>query len=340
MPQRTVSLMRSFLAGLIFLTVCSPAFAQISGEVESIGFNSTYRPDCFVPMIVRIKPQAGMSGLYYIEVRQKDLDSDGATFRRPISITGDENSREQRFAMYFLPTPTGGGLPDPTAGGTLRDLQKELKVFLTDKNGKQIASLPITSTLMNIDPPRSFGAHRGTRLILAICGNGSSPSWSEYQDQQNLLGVLEDVVFVQMAVRDLPENPVAYDAVDAVLWMNVDPAELKRGGDHKFQALDAFVRNGGHLVLCQSPQWQEYLEFGNLLPVTLQGVDSKKDVQPLHKLSGWDGKRIVYDPKNPKAQIPLLPDPWDALPGPFTFARAQAKTNAVVDEWIQWDDAG
>src|SRR5947207_2326924 len=92
MPQRRVNSMRSFLAGLIFLMLCSPAFAQISGEVESIGFNSTYRPDCFCPMIVRIKPQAGMSGLYFIEVKQKDLDSDGATFRRPISITGAENS--------------------------------------------------------------------------------------------------------------------------------------------------------------------------------------------------------------------------------------------------------
>ena len=33
-------------------------------------------------------------------------------------------------------------------------------------------------------------------------------------------------------------------------------------------------------------------------------------------------------------------DPWDAVKGPFTIARAQAKPGAMVDEWVNWDDKG
>ena len=286
--------MRSVLAGLILLLISSAALGQLSGEVESMGFNNAYRPDCFTPMIIRIKPSAGTTGKYFIQVKQLDLQGDEVTFTRAISITGDESIGEQRFSMYFLPQPSG--LPDTQS---LRDLQKELKVFLVDKNGKQVASLPMTSTLLNVDPPRgAWGGHRGRHLILSIAGNGSMPAWSEWQDEQNLLGVMEDAYVVQMAVRDLPENPMAYDAVDAVVWDNVDPADLKRGGDEKFRALDTFVRRGGHLIISQSAQWQQYIEFGDLLPVTLQGIDSKKDLQPLHGLSGWNGRKAVTDVKD------------------------------------------
>jgi len=55
--------MRWFLAGLIFLltsqVASNVASGQITGEVESIGFNNSYRPDCATPMIVRIKAPAG-----------------------------------------------------------------------------------------------------------------------------------------------------------------------------------------------------------------------------------------------------------------------------------------
>src|SRR5581483_2678959 len=107
MPRRRVISMRCFLAGLILLALSHAAFAQLSGEVESIGFNNAYRPDCFTPMIVRIKPVAGAGGLYYIQVKQIDAQGDEATFTRGISITGDESTGPQRFSMYFLPSAGG-----------------------------------------------------------------------------------------------------------------------------------------------------------------------------------------------------------------------------------------
>jgi hypothetical protein len=126
--------------------------------------------------------------------------------------------------------------------------------------------------------------------------------------------------------------------VDAVVWMNVDPAELKRGGDEKFRALETYVRQGGHLVICQSPQWQQYLEFGDLLPVTLVGMDLKKECTPLRDLAKSNGPRSIPDPKNPRLLPVRIEDPWQYLPGPFAIARATAKPNTVVDETVKWDD--
>ena len=45
-----MSLMKFLLAGLITLVMTAGAFAQVKGEVESIGFNSYYRPDCWTPV--------------------------------------------------------------------------------------------------------------------------------------------------------------------------------------------------------------------------------------------------------------------------------------------------
>ena len=40
----------------------------------------------------------------------------------------------------------------------------------------------------------------------------------------------QDVEVVNLRVRDLPENPLGYDPVDAVLWLDGDPADLDAGG--------------------------------------------------------------------------------------------------------------
>ena len=76
--------MRFFLAGIFLLLTPLLALAQFKGEVEAIGFNNVYRPDCWTPMLVRIHPQGGQTGLYKLQVKQKDLDGDLPTFEREI----------------------------------------------------------------------------------------------------------------------------------------------------------------------------------------------------------------------------------------------------------------
>src|SRR6266851_4431425 len=128
--------MRLFLAGL-FLLLMMPAlaFAQAKGEVESLGFANSYRPDCWTPMVVRLHPETNEAGTYLIQVWQHDLDGDRPIYSRQITLNGFDQAHDQRFWMYFLPQPIDRGLADTT----LKDLQHDLQVFLCMTSGKQIA---------------------------------------------------------------------------------------------------------------------------------------------------------------------------------------------------------
>ena len=72
--------MRRLLAGIFLFSLICPiaALAETKGEVEAIGFGSLYRPNCHIPMLVRV--QADKSGTYQIRVVQDDLDADQPLF--------------------------------------------------------------------------------------------------------------------------------------------------------------------------------------------------------------------------------------------------------------------
>ncbi|HTL29702.1 MAG TPA: hypothetical protein VL282_10790, partial [Tepidisphaeraceae bacterium] len=258
------------------------------------------------------------------------LDGDEVTYRRDITVTGGVG--DQRYWMYFLPSVSKTGLADISNGGQLNDLQQELPVSLT-KDGKAVAPLRITQMATSVDPVTSnFSTRRGTKFIVAV-GEGRSPAWNEYQavGSSGVLGIMEDVQMVTIRPDGLPENPIGLVGVDAILWMNADPAVLKRGGDEKMRALQAYVRQGGTLVILQSPEWQRAADFGDLLPVVVQGVEEKDTLDPLIGFANPDTNLFGQHIVNPS---------WNRPKGPFKFARAMPKTNAIVDEWMTWDDAG
>lgn len=313
--------MHRLAAGVILLLFSSLAIAQPVGEVEGIGFNNQYRPDCWTPMVVRIKPGTAPAGTYQIQVTQNDLDRDHAVFTRTITLNAEDQANDQRFWMYFIPQATDQGLPDPMLG--LNELNKSLKVYLCNDKGKPLAALPITTTVNSIDPVRSaFDKGRGKKLILCVHDGRSQPAWKDYAAA---LGIMEDVEFVSVQPRSLPESILGYDAVDAIVWLNADPIELIRGGENKLDTLRQWVRQGGKLVICTPAEWQKVLGFKDLLPVTIQGVHNKNDLSPL-----MDFAHAANQPVN---QI------WKSQRGQFTMALATADKNAVVAEWIDWGDA-
>jgi hypothetical protein len=322
--------MRFLAAGLLSLAFASAALAQAAGEVEGIGFNTEYRPGCWVPMVVRLTPETTKTDTFQIQVVQRDLDCDRVVYTRTITLTGNAEGqppRVQRFWMYFVPQPTNGspsgdnGLPDPSEG--LAAIKRELRVYLATASGKQLVKLPVTSTVVSTDVASSGGNfRRGRKLILTVSEGLSQPSWHDFD---GALGLLEDVDFVAARPTDLPENTLGYESVDAVLWLAADPASLNAGTGEKMRALQDWVRQGGRLVVCQMPEWRKTQAFNDLLPVMLLDVVDKPDVEPLRSLA-------VKDPVERRS-----PDnPWNRLGGPFKIARAQANPGAVVDEWIDW----
>ncbi len=327
-------MMRLFLAGFLVLLGAISTVAQVTGEVESVGFQNIYRPDCWTPMTIKLRPETGKTDFYQIQVRQEDFDRDRVIFTRTISLTGNSEGqqREQRFRMYFIPQQTAEGLPD-TRDGTVRlaDLDQTLVVNVCTEKGKLIAKLPITAAVQNIDPRSgSFDTRRGTRFILIISDGKSQHLYVDRNAAGGMLGMVEDVVFVTVRPDDLPENVIGYDAIDGIVWMDSDPASLRRGGDEKRRALESYVQRGGRLVICQNAEWQRTLDFGEMLPVEISGVEDKQDANPLRGLA---------QPRSGALWEATLegPDPWDRVRGPFRLARATPKPGAVVDEWIKWD---
>ncbi len=298
--------------------------AQVKGEIESVGFENIYRPDCWTPMVIKITSQTEKSSDYLIRIHQEDLDRDLPIYTRQITVTGageSANSREQRFRIYFKPTPTDGGLPDASDIGSqnLARLQKALNVELCTTGGKFICTLPVTNTVQSLDPPNSG---RGTRLVLVVGGGRSAASHGEYDERT--LGLMENIAMVPLSVRDLPESVLGYDAVDAVLWLDADPMELSNGGDEKLRALQSFVKRGGNMVVCQqSDQWQKTLQFGEMLPVTVTGVRTKGDNETLVSM----------------VRSPDGVSPWNKL-GPATLGVGVLRPNAIVDSWIDWTGKG
>src|SRR4051794_16512264 len=325
-----------FLAGILAIQLLLPtaALAQPKGEVEKIGFENYYRPDCWTPMTVRLVPDSSKSEQFQIQVKQEDLDRDHPIFSRLISLTGNPEgkTREQRFRVYFKPEPTNDGLPDandPTRP-TVGDLQDALPVSLTTATGKWLAPLKITSTIQNLDPKTSaWSDKRGTRFVLAVSDGRSAPVWREYQQ---CIGLMENVAFVTVQPRDLPESVLGYDAVDSVLWLTAAPAELKSGGDEKYRALESYVRRGGNLVLCAPPEWQKMLGFGEMLPVVMDGTAVKNDGAPLNRLVPDKVKTardsVVQDPTLPRGGN------WGAMTGPLPLLRATAQPRAEIRQRV------
>ncbi|MGB7161126.1 MAG: hypothetical protein WBD40_23905 [Tepidisphaeraceae bacterium] len=328
--------MRRLLAGLLILFLSSTGFAQVRAEVESIGFNNHYRPDCWTPMVVRITPEK--SGTYQLHVIQEDIDADQPTFTQEITLTGaDEGATasEQRFWMYFIPQPTHKGLYDVSRMGTVAELDKQIQVYLCDAKGKQIKKLPITSSIINLEPADSnpFAISRGTKLVLTI-GDGTSKIIPGEYDKA--LGVLETAQFVALQSKDLPESPRGYEAVDAIVWTNTNaPSASSPTEERRLRAIQEWVRRGGRLVICQPPERDRTLPWGDMLPVIVNEIGEKTTLDPLVTLT------TPSKDTDPMAKtIARVWNPPLGPRGPFRIARAEAKPGTIVDTWIEWDAAG
>ena len=325
--------MRLILAGLFLLSIPTLVFAQASGEVQSIGFgNGYYRPNCWTPMLVRLTPDTTESANYEIEVWQHDLDGDRPIYTRSIVLNGSDQAPSQRFWTYFLPQPTDKGLAD--GQGSLRDLQKDLQVFLCLPNHKQIAKLPITSTVENVDPIRDSSnlnmRPRAAKLILAVSTNGGKQPTLGYYNKT--IGAKEDLEVVDIHASDLPEDPIGYEAVDAIVWLEGNPEDLSAGNLDTLNALKDYVRFGGKLIVCQSTSnWQEDLGFGDMLPVDVQGLATKSNFEPLTSMA---------QPRDPSPLFLNPTDSWSHTAGPYQMARSTARPGAVVNNWIDWKQDG
>jgi len=328
--------MRFIATGLLLLLIPTAVFAQVRGQVESIGFEDRYRPDCWTPMRIRLSPNGTDTANYVIAVYQHDLDGDRPIYTRSIVLNGGIGSsrgEDQRFWVYFLPQPIQKGLPDKS-DSTLHALERDLQVFLCKPGNppKPIIQLPLTSQLQNIDPFRDSytSKPRSSKLILAVSQRSAKPTLNANDDYNRTYGLLQDVEVVSIRQEQLPEDPIGYQAVDAIIWLDGNPGDLKGGALDTFAALKDYIRFGGQLVICQSTiNWQEDQAFADLLPVDITGIEDRSDFEPLDAMAQ---PRNGFDPLHPNGS------PWqkDSIQPKYQVGRAIARPGAVVDQWIEW----
>ena len=304
---------------LVLLLAAGPALGQASGTVERIGLDGFVRPNCWVPMRVRLRSETGTSQRLLLRVRQLDLDGDTVIFEREISLTGnlEGQRRTQDYWTYFKPEPTANGLATAT---DLATLNQRLVVTVNALDGTEIARLPISSSLKPVDDD----SQRGKRLVVFV--GGRNPRVGGYDLRApTLVGVLEGLTYARLAARDLPEDVRGYDAADGVVLFDADYSELAQGG--RLEALKEYVRRGGRLVICQpTAQYQAVAPVADLLPVSVKGVED-------HALP-----RAFIDLAAPgvgKADA-FAAQQWGGVPGDFKLARAEPTADALVQSSIDW----
>lgn len=325
--------MRAFLAGLFFslllLGLPPAAWGQIDtrgSAVESIGFQRAYRPDAWVPMVVRLKSTLGDPAEYQIQVVQPDIDGDHVIYSRLVTLNAMQT---EKYWVYFRPRATGLDV------SSLQDLNRAIRVRVCTRDGKMLAPLPLTDMPVDFDPKMGFSIKPGKKMILAVIGGTRSrPAELDYESS---IGVIEQVDFVRVTPADLPENALGYDMVDGMVWFGPDAAELTRAGSRKLAALQEWVRQGGHLVVCQPEEPYRIQPFADMLPVLYKGADDKWLVEVLDKKEPEPLHRIAVEPTRRLTDLQRGNDNWHLIPGPFRIARAVPREDVVVDEWVQWD---
>ncbi len=328
--------MRHTLVGIVLLLLLWPStlLAQIRGEVLSVGFDAKYRPDSWTPMVISLRTTGLNNDFYQLQVIQDDLDRDRPAYSRTISV--DTNQPEQRFWMYFIPQPSGLG--DPSGASTsLDDLRKRIRVQIATTKGVPVGQFAMTQVPDSTDGGAGAARTRGLKLILVVHDGTSRPAFREYD---TTIGTMEDSAFVLVQPRDLPESALAYDSVDAVLWLNGDAALLGEAGARRGQALDDYVKNGGRLVVCQPAERSRLEAIAHMLPIEYTAgasglyqleLKDSKELEPLHTLA---------------RPSPRVSDSWPSVKGPYRLAIAKPKANAMVEEqtarrerlMIDWPD--
>ena len=319
------------LIPLLILALAATASAQVTGSIDSVGLAGYVRPGAWTPLLVKLTPTGGASANYVLRVRQLDLDGDAVTFDRTIPVTGNAGGsagRDQYFWTYFKPEPIGAG---GTRGGLageqdLGRFNERLAVTVhRDAGGgvagEEVARLAASNAPLNVDAD----PERGTRLVVFV-GDRSPPLGGYDGPPGQVVGVLESLAPALVQARDLPDDVRGYDAADAVVLLGsaVDYDALTSGG--RLDAIKAFVRRGGRLVICQpTDQFQQALRLGDLMPVTVASVEEAESAAGLRALA------LPRESATAEGRRSAAVRAWDTLPGPVRLAVARSRDGTLTD---------
>jgi hypothetical protein len=254
--QATLRAARSLIALLCFVAAAvlvRRATAQGDGGVRlsaRAGYDGYTKSDFWVPVYVR-SANDGPAVQGYLQVMTgSSASNDRVVYRSPIS----------------LPTTSDKG---QTLYVHLSSLSSELTVELLDENDRVVESA-------------------GTGRLTALAGDAllygvvtRAPGRLDYLE--DVTGGRSEAAVAYLDLAELPETAAALNALDVLLFHEVDTGRLTPG---QLEALKGWLDVGGQLVVAGGADWQETTAgLAELLPVKIKGTQTLDDIPALRAFS-------------------------------------------------------
>ena len=229
------------LAVALALGCAVPAAAQpVQGDVRGVGFTGrgmtrfVVREGAWTPVLLELTVPGDQHFEGQAQIEGRDLDDDRAVFvRRPLTLTAGAGL--QRIWCYAQTTGAGFG-----AG--------RMRVEIVSADGAQVASLKVPAfELVSSDTKVIVDLSSPFLPAVAALDTGSetytSLPWGSHRFYRS-------VCVASLRPRDLPDVWFGLEGAETIVWDDPDPAELS---DNQLEALVAWVRRGGRLVLGLGP---------------------------------------------------------------------------------------
>lgn len=247
--------LRLLLCVLLLLTFsagntlrAAPSAQTLPGTISLVveaGYDGYFRENQWLPLIIRARND-GVDVAGRLVVRpETSSDAVTNTFSTPVSLP---SGAQQTIFLYV----------------TARSFASQLRVELIDANGFVVAAQP--ASVQAVQPRDSLyvvlteSAAGSLDLTGARFGNANA-----YQ--------------ANWAVADVPDRASALDAVDVIVFTDVDTGALSTA---QRRALAEWVTAGGHLVVTGGPNWQGTAAgLGDLLPFQPSGTATLESLAPL-----------------------------------------------------------
>lgn len=244
----------------LFLTVVQSVSAQqdepAAGAISLVaeaGFEGYYKSQFWLPVqVTAANSGPAVEGEIRVVV-DNSVTSDPLVYNTPISLPTQSNKR-----VTLLLNVANSGVP-------------AYAVELLDEDGTVVAR-----TLTNNLRMEAFD-----NLLYGVVSTDAG----ELDFLENVRGGRSDAAVAFLDIEDLPPVAAAWNALDIVLFNDVDTGQLTA---EQLQALQSWVSTGGQLIVSGGPGWQKTAAaFGDMLPVTLSGSESAADLPALSSALGF-----------------------------------------------------
>ncbi len=235
--------------------IATPANAQDSSSdltlTMTVGYDSFYKSEYWVPIQV-MAANSGPPVEGYVEIRvPQGGGQEPASFRSPMSLPTQSNKHVTLYVKLSTTT-------------------SELNLQLRQNDGTLVSEA--TSGII-----RRLG---NVNLLYGVV----SPDPAEFAFLERIRGSRSDASVAQLTLDDLPETAVAWNALDILIFNDADTSQLT---SKQRAALDAWLNNGGQLIVTGGANWQKTaVPLANLLPVTIDGSRSVDDLPGLRERIG------------------------------------------------------